>query len=214
MRTISKLILTVFIFILLLLLSGLYGIPKAVIIDRLLMERGIYLLAGKVRETPLSIELEKARIFLRDEELGRFEKLKLSLRPFALNITGKCRKGVFSSTLSAGGDLEIKLRNLDCVKRVQSASGKLKIEGDKIFGNIEVKGLKVPGASIDSANFEFKGQDFKGKITYLGMTLTGGGKVKINPKNLRESTIDARFQGKLGNLVVRGTLGNISVRAR
>jgi len=58
-KTISKILVFFLIFALTVLITLLYSLPKAVLIDRFLMSKGINLIASRAEESLFSIKLER-----------------------------------------------------------------------------------------------------------------------------------------------------------
>ncbi len=210
--SISKFLLFLISLLLVLSLSLLLVVPKAILLDKLLSERGIHLLAGRVDEGVADVSFEKLRVFYGGEEVLDLDRAVLSFSPAGLKAEGRCGSGRAYLRLGWGKTLEIKLRDFACSPFFRSASAKLLVS-EGLHGKLKISGLRVRGVEIDSVSMSFKGETFDGSISYMGMTLSGGGRFRLR-RSIRRSPVDAIFKGKMGTLLVKGTLSNISVQLK
>lgn len=204
----------VFIFLLvtitIFLVSLLFAVPKSVLLDKLLSQRNVHLFADRVEEGALGFSLEGVRVLYGSMSVFRFDRLSLGLYPVGVKMLGTCEGGSLLARMS--GSLSLEIKNFTCSGLVKRAEGRLVIS-EGVRGRLRLEGLSLRGVSVDAIELEFTGESFKGVIDYAGMTLTGGGRIKLK-KELANSSLDASFRGNLGTLTLKGTLKNISVQLR
>ncbi len=193
--------------------SFLQALPKSLLLDRLLSKRDIHILADRVKEGPLWIEMENLRLFLQSMEVITLDRLKLYLGIGGIGFSAGCGKGKTEGNLSYLGMLEVTFKEFSCVKFIGKIEGKLLV-GDVIRGNLSLEKVKFENIEVESARFRFLGKNFEGNIQAMGMNLLGGGSIKLVRGNPLASEIEASFKGALGNLIVRGKLQKPSVQFR
>ena len=213
MKLICKILLPLFAFLGIGLISLLNLLPKSILLDRALTQAGVYLIPSSVKEGITDVVMKEVRVFRGNEELGKVDKAVLRLGFGGVRSRFVCGKGEGSVGLSWSGVVRAKFRDFACLSYVGSLSGDLKIAGG-VFGKVSIKGLKVQGVDVESLRLEFSGKTFKGDITYMGMKLSGGGELRLKRDKLEDSEINATFKGSLGNLIIRGKLKNPQVRVR
>jgi hypothetical protein len=211
--TISKISLLLILFILTLSVGLLVATPKAVLLDKSLNRVGINLLAQKVNEQLFAVSLEEVEVFYRNLRLAELDRLSFELTLTGLRLSGFCGNGSVLSRLGWSGVLEIHMKRFKCSELFQEAEGKIELKKD-IWGNLHLRGLKLRGFEIEEVKLSFKGKSFEGSLTYGGMTFTGGGSLELSRENIRSSRINATFRGELGQIVLRGSLSNISAELR
>lgn len=209
----SKVLLSLLILFLLTGLVLIFAFPKSVFMDRLLTERGVYLLPSRVEEGIAHVSFEDLKVFFRNEPIGRFNRARVGLSPTGVNLSAICGNGRINARFGIGS-LRLDLSSADCFEHVGTASGKLELKENKLRGRLVVRDLVMKNLRIDSLKLTFKGRNFDGEIGYMGMKLVGGGTLKIDPRNIENTEINAEFRGSVGKLIVKGKLTNISVRLR
>ncbi len=196
-------------------LTVLFSFPKALLIDRFLMERGIHLIASRAEEGLTDVSLENVRVFYGKEEVARFGKLELRIGLLGLEVEGKCNGGRGKLNLGyLNRDLEVDLKSLRCLRRVGEVNGKLLISDGSLKGDLSVSDLRLEGLKIASLRLRFMGRNFEGDIDYMGMNLRGGGSLKLDLNKPENSSLRASFRGEIGTLLVEGKLSKISVQLR
>jgi hypothetical protein len=185
----------------------IFLIPKTILIDRFLSERGIFLLAEGVKEGVFSIELSSASVYYRNKKVVSFDRLRVRPLLGGLHLKGDCGKGYLGVLLSWGGDIEVNSEAFTCVEGVGEIKADLKIT-DLIKGKAKLKDIDTGIVTVDSVELLFKGKEFEGKVVYGKFEFVGRGRVKINRKDPMSSTVSAEFTGPVGKVVLRGTLAN------
>ena len=213
MKLICKILLPLFTFLGVGLISLLYLFPKSILMDKALTQAGVYLIPASVKEGLTEVVMKEVRVFRGNEELGKLDRAVLRLGLGGVSSYLACGKGEGRLGVSWGGDLRAEFKDFSCVSVIGSLNGKLRVE-EGVFGKVSVKGLKVQGADVESIDLEFNGKTFKGDITYMGMKLSGGGELRLRRERLEDSEINATFKGSLGNLVIRGKLKSPQIRVR
>jgi len=197
----------------LLVLLSFFTFPKFLIFDRLLLERKVFLLAQRVKENLLSLELFKGRVYFRDKEVIHFDFAKLSLGFLSIESEVRCGRKTSRAVYSFFGGLEVILREFTCSPFVKEVNGRLKVK-EGVYGRIKLRGLKTNVVVLDEVNLNFKGKTFTGSVKYLGMELKGSGRISLNSKNLLMSRVDGEFRGGGLKIKVFGTIKNLSISAR
>ncbi|WP_457600032.1 hypothetical protein [Hydrogenivirga sp.] len=211
--SISKLLLLFGSTVLLVFIYALFAVPKAVVLDRVLSEQGLHLMAGRVEEGVLSLSFERFRLYSRGTEILNLDKLGMALSPSGLRMSGTCAEGRLYLSVGWDRSLKLELKDFRCSPFFEEAEGNLRLS-EGIFGRLRLVGIEGRGIRIDSASLDFRGENFNGDIVYAGMTLTGGGRIRLDRENPENTLIDASFKGSIGTVVVKGTLKNISVQLR
>ena len=206
--------LVILIFVFSSLLALFVLIPKSIVLDRLLMDRGVVLISERVRESLFGIRFERVLLFFNGELEANPDLLALELKPTALILSARCGKGYLRGSVSLSGDALLRAKSFGCLKRARNVDGELKLEGDRLLGRLFLEGVDAGGFSIDRISLLFKGRKFDGEVDYGKIKLTGGGDIKLKPGKLDDSEINAVFRGIMGSLVIRGKLGNLSVQFR
>ncbi len=207
----SKIFSLLFLFLLLCGVALLWTVPKAVLLDLALAKANIFLLPREVKEGPLWVRFSDARVFFRGKEVSQVKTLSLDMSLQGLKLKALC-SGSLQALVKISGGVEAALSNFDCLKDVSSIGGSIRLKEDKLFGKIYIRGIKVQGVEIESLSLDFKGERFRGTIRAMGMVFEGGGTFKLNKANLEKSSVSAQFSGKLGRIVLSGSLSNPSVR--
>ncbi len=185
-------------------------IPKFLILDRILLKNGIYLMAGEVEEGMFSLRLKRTQAYLRDFKLGEFESLELSLRAFSLFLNGRCGRGNFQLKLSFKKTLDVKGKDLDCIKNVQIRSINLSV-AKGVRGNLEIAGVKTKGFSLDELSLSFKGNVFSGRAKTAGLTFAGDGVISFKERDPLKSSISGKLVGSGMTVLMSGTLDSPSL---
>ncbi len=194
-------------------LTALYALPKAVLVDRLLTERGITLIAHSVRESFTSVELEEVRVFRGNEELSTLSALRLNIEPGGLRLKGVCGSGYAELRVGWFSGRDFTAERFTCLRDVEELEGRLSL-GKGIEGRLSVRGVSVKGVSLEGVELEFRGSEFSGRITYMGMELEGSGRIRFSEEDPLKSEVSARFSGGLGAVVVTGRLEALRAEIR
>ena len=210
-KTFSELLSLLLLSLLLIAVFLVLGIPKAVLIDRFLMERGIFLLAGEVNEGITDLKLSDVRIIASGKEVASLEKLSAKLTLGGISLEGRCGKGDLRAKVGWGRSLSLRAKDFACVKDLEVVDADLKI-GEGIKGKVNIRGLDTGIVTVDSIELNFRGEDFDGKVIYGKFEFTGKGRVKLNKKDPLSSSLRAEFSGAIGRVVISGTLKNPTVK--
>ena len=187
------------------------GIPKAVLIDRFLMERGIFLLAGEVNEGITDIRLSDVRIIASGKEVATLDRVKAQLKVTGIFLEGKCGKGDLKVNVGWRQNISLKAKDFACTRDIEQVDADLRI-GEGIKGKVSIRGLDTGIVTVDSIELNFRGEDFDGKVIYGKFEFTGKGKVKLNRKDPLNSTLRAEFSGAIGRVIISGSLKNPTVK--
>ncbi|AAC07280.1 putative protein [Aquifex aeolicus VF5] len=191
-------------------LLSLATFPKFLLFDRLLIQNKIFLIAQKVKENSMSIELFKGKVYFQNREALEFDYTKLSLGFLSVNGKILCRGKISEISYSFLGSIETKFRDFSCTPFVKKVNGRIELS-DGIYGRVKLEGFKTELALLDEINLNFKGQTFTGSVKYLGMELKGQGRITLNRKNFLMSKVDGEFKGNGVRIKVQGTLNNLRV---
>ncbi len=201
-------------FLFLTFLFLLYSLPKAVVLDSLLSRFGLSLLAQRVEERTFTVLFEGVSLYRGGERLAQMEKLSLSITPLGISLSGRCGGGSLALRLRWRRELELHLKRATCISGFRSLEGKIRLSEGSVWGRLKAKGVELRGLNLDSADLDFEGESFKGRLLYGGMELRGGGRLRLNLKNPDRTYVDASFKGSLGTVHLRGRLSSISVQMR
>ncbi len=189
-------------------------VPKSIVLDRLLTDRGVVLIPERVRESLFGIRFEKVFLFFKGEPVANPDLLTIELKPTALVLSALCGKGYLKGSVSLSGNARLRARSFGCLNRAENVDGELKLQKDRLSGKLLLEGVDAGGFTIDRISLVFKGRRFDGEVDYGKIKLKGGGDIKLKPGKLYDSEIDAVFRGLMGSLIIKGKLGNISVQFR
>jgi len=185
-------------------------LPKFLLLDRVLMERGIYLMAHGVEEGLFHVKLSKVQVYDKSSKLAEFDSAVFSIKPFYLSLRGTCQGGSLETKLFLNKKIEIEGKNFGCLRgaRVKFVSLELM---DGIRGKIELEDLRLRDMKVDGLTVEFKGRTFSGRGKVLDYLVVGDGVVSFNRANPLSSSINGKLTGMGLNLQISGTLQNPSV---
>ena len=185
-------------------------LPKFLLLDRVLMERGIYLMAHGVEEGLFHVKLSKVQVYDKSSKLAEFDSAVFSIKPFYLSLRGTCQGGSLETKLFLNKKIEIEGKNFGCLRgaRVKFVSLELM---DGIRGKIELEDLRLRDMKVDGLTVEFKGRTFSGRARVLDYLVVGDGVVSFNRANPLSSSINGKLTGMGLNLQISGTLQNPSV---
>jgi len=210
-KTFSDLI---FLFLVVFVVSFIFlmiGFPKAILLDRFLMQRGIFILAGDVKEGITSIKMSDVRILSSGKEIANLEGLRAGLTFWGLSLEGWCKKGKLRAEIGWGKDVVFRAKDFECASSVGKIESDLKISED-IKGKVSLWEIDTGIVTIDKVDLNFKGKDFEGRVLYGKFEFRGKGKVNLNRKDPLSSTLRAEFTGSIGRVIISGTLRNPSVK--
>jgi len=91
-------------------------LPKFLLLDRVLMERGIYLMAQGVEEGLFHVKLSKVQVYDKSSKLAEFDSAVFSIKPFYLSLRGTCQGGSLETKLFLNKKIEIEGKNFGCLK--------------------------------------------------------------------------------------------------
>jgi len=187
--------------------------PKFLFLDRILLKNDLYLLAHKVKEKPLSLEIYKGKVFSKNGELIHFDSARLYVNLLSLNLELLCNGKPSKLSYDLFGNLKVNFNGFSCSPFFKSLSGNLELKNG-ISGKIKVEGLKTKLAVLEELSLNFRGKNFTGEINYLGMELKGQGRILLNKENFLDSKVDGEFRGSGITLRVSGKLKRLRVNVR
>jgi len=185
-------------------------LPKFLLLDRALMERGIYLMAQGVEEGLFHVKLSKVQVYDKSSKLAELDSVVFSIKPFYLSLKGTCQGGSLETRLSLNKKIEIEGKSFGCLKgaRVKFVSLELM---DGIRGKLELEDIRLKDLKVDGLTVEFKGRAFSGQARVLDSLVVGDGVVSFNRADPLRSSINGKLIGMGLSLQLSGTLQNPSV---
>jgi hypothetical protein len=185
-------------------------LPKFLLLDRVLMEKGIYLMAQDVEEGLFHVKLSKVQVYDKSSKLAEFDSVVFSIKPFYLSLKGMCQGGSLETKLFLNKKIEIEGKNFGCLKGARAKFVSLELM-DGIRGKLELEDLRLKDLKVDGLTVEFKGKTFSGQASVLGFLVVGDGVVSFNRADPLRSSINGKLTGMGFNLQISGTLQNPSV---
>nr|NAZ06688.1 hypothetical protein [Thermocrinis sp.] len=91
-------------------------LPKFLLLDRVLMEKGIYLMAQGVEEGLFHVKLSKVQVYDKSSKLAEFDSAEFSIKPFYLSLRGTCQGGSLETRLFLNKKIEIEGKNFGCLR--------------------------------------------------------------------------------------------------
>jgi len=192
----------------------LLSIPKSIILDRLLREKGVDIVPERVEEGLLGVRFERVKVLFRNEPVGRLDSLRVTLGWKGVYFLARCGGGSLEGRVGFSGNISLKAKDFRCVETIRNLEGNLSLEGGRLFGNLLVEGLKLKGVSVDRVSLEFKGKRFEGVIERDSLKFKGSGSLELRPESIEESEVSGIFKGDLGNLILGGKLGSPTLLLR
>lgn len=184
------------------------ALPKGALIDRFLAKKGIGMMVREAREDLAGIAFRDVRLFLNSEELASFASLRLQVGIGGLELEGSCGSGRARIEMDWFGTGSFSADRLNCIRGVEEIAGKLVLE-EGLRGRISLRGVSFRGLELSALDLEFEGERFRGTLSYMGMELRGGGRIRVNREDLLSSEVSARFRGDVGTLVLSGKLRSL-----
>ena len=185
-------------------------LPKFLLLDRVLMEKGIYLMAQDVEEGLFHVKLSKVQVYDKSSKLVEFDSAVLSIEPFYLSLRGTCQGGSLETKLFLNKKIEIEGKNFGCLKGARVKFVNLELV-DGIRGKLELEDVRLKDLKVDGLTVEFKGRTFSGQARVLDSLIVGDGVVSFNRADPLRSSINGKLIGMGLNLQISGTLQNPSV---
>ncbi len=198
------------VFLLSVFLLLLFTLPKFLLLDKLFMQRGLYLTAEAVEEGIFSIRLKRAVIYTKSSKLLSFDRFEVYLKPFSLQLGGICERGYLWIERSFWG-LYIRAKDFNCLSGFEGLSGELSLK-DGVRGRLSLKTLRVQEVSLEEVSFDFKGRLFSVKAKLQGLELSGDGQVVFNPADPLKSKVNGYVGGGGFRFLVSGTLDRLELR--
>jgi hypothetical protein len=185
-------------------------LPKFLLLDRVLMERGIYLMAQGVEEGLFHVKLSKVQVYNKSSKMAELDSAVFSIKPFYLSLKGTCQGGSLETRLFLNKKTEIEGKSFGCLKgaRVKFVSLELM---DGIRGKLELEDLRLKDLKVDGLTVEFKGRTFSGRARVLDSLVVGDGVVSFNRTDPLRSSINGKLTGMGLSLQLSGNLQNPSV---
>jgi len=185
-------------------------LPKFLLLDRALMERGIYLMAQGVEEGLFRVKLSKVQVYDKSSKLAELDSVVFSIKPFYLSLKGTCQGGSLETRLSLNKKIEIEGKSFGCLKGARIKFVSLELV-DGIRGKLELEDVRLKDMKVDGLTVEFKGRTFSGQAMVLDSLVVGDGVVSFNRADPLRSSINGKLIGMGLSLQLSGTLQNPSV---
>ena len=185
-------------------------LPKFLLLDRVLMEKGIYLMAQSVEEGLFHVKLSRVQVYDKSSKLAEFDSVVFSIKPFYLFLKGTCQGGSLEAKLFLNKKIEIEGKNFGCLRGARVKFVSLEIM-DGIKGKLELEDVRLKDLKVDGLTVEFKGRTFSGQARVLDSLIVGDGIVSFNRADSLRSSINGKLTGMGLNLQLSGTLQNPSV---
>jgi hypothetical protein len=185
-------------------------LPKFLLLDRVLMKKGIYLMAQGVEEGLFHVKLSKVQVYDKSLKLAEFDSAVFSIKPFYLSLRGTCQGGSLETRLFLNKKIEIEGKNFGCLRGARVKFVNLELM-DGIKGKLELEDLRLKDLKVDGLTVEFRGRTFSGQARVLDSLVVGDGVVSFNRADLLRSSINGKLTGMGLNLQISGTLQNPSV---
>ncbi|WP_148209101.1 hypothetical protein [Thermocrinis albus] len=165
------------------------AIPKFLILDRFLAEKGVYLLAQKVQEGPLSLRLSSVKIYLDNRLWSHWDYLEVSPSLGGIKVIGKCSTGSMEVFLGIGW-WRVEGKEVRCIKDLNIKKVNLHV-AEGMTGVFEGD-IKDPyGLMAENLVINFKGKVFDLRAKVMGTEVAGSGQIvgdKINAVLISEGT--------------------------
>jgi hypothetical protein len=185
-------------------------LPKFLLLDRVLMERGIYLMAQGVEEGLFHVKLSKVQVYDKSSKLAELDSAVFSIKTFYLSLKGTCQGGSLETRLFLNKKIEIEGKSFGCLKGARVKFVSLELT-DGIKGKLELEDLRLKDLKVDGLTVEFKGKTFSGQARVLDSLVVGDGVVSFNRTDPLRSSINGKLIGMGLSLQLSGILQNPSV---
>lgn len=192
---------------------GIVSLPKALLIDRMLSERGVYLMAEDVREDLTGVTFGGVRLFVEDGQVAVFDSVRVGLRRWGIGIEALCGDGGIYA-LAGYGEVKLRAISVKCLSSVGELEADLTLKDEEMRGKLHLKGIEAGGLEADRVELFFEGDSFRGTIERGDLRFEGGGTFRLNLRDIWKSRVKASFRGDLGKIVVEGELKNPRFRLR
>jgi hypothetical protein len=193
-------------FILLALVVVVLTLPKLLILDRLFISKGIYMMARSVQENITSLSLRDVK-FLKDGSKISFNQLDVSLGFLYLLAKGYCADGYLELRFDLFGSVKLKGKDFRCLESFHIKDIDLQID-DGIKGFAKLSSVKTKDVKVDELSLVFKGRTFEGQALAFGQMLKGSGMIVLNRKDLLKSQINGTVSGVGTSFFIYGNLEN------
>jgi len=186
-------------------------LPKYAATEILFKKFQITPLAEEVDEGPLTLTYKNGTLFLPEGGKINFEKFQINLMPPSAELI--CKREGGALLRPDGKGLRVELNRLSCLSTAREVDGRLTVNPDgKIYGWLNLRGVKFENLSAESANFTFNGNTFSGRIRAMGVNLKGGGRIELNFG--RGIYVNATFKGNGLTVNAEGYLPSPKVNLR
>lgn len=202
------------------LLSLIFGVfilfsifPKFILLDKLLMENGVFLTADSVKEGFFDIELKNTNIYTQNKLIIKNSDISLKISLTGLKFTLSCEGKTSYLNIQLSKDFQGEFNSFMCLTVASEVDGKIYTK-EGIHGKLTLKGIQAQGRKIDSVEFDFKGKNFFFKAVVDGLNIDGSGNVDYNKDNPLNSKINAIASSLGFNITISGTLLNPQINLR
>jgi len=184
--------------------------PKFLLVDKILSQKEIYIIAKSVKEKLLSIELRDVSLYDKTSKLMDFEKVNISVIPFSIKLKGNSASGLVEvNYYFFKNKYSIKARNLKTLNlfTIQDADIDL---GKDIKGNLTIKNLNSAGLKLETIILKFKGKTFDVKLQDKDIQSSGSGMITV-AKDIIDSQLNAEVLYGGYRIIFSGTLKNLKI---
>ncbi len=184
-------------------------VPKYIILDYLLSQKGIFLVPESVHERWDKIDLKKVSVYVMNEKEAYFDKLVAKVDVDAIRIIGECKGGYMALEIRPFR-YNIKSDKFGCLSRFSKVEGNVNIEGEEIRGKVLLEGFKIQGRNVEYIDISLNGDKVNAVMKIDGFDLKGSGRFKFNPDDPMSSRINLRIEGII-KATISGTVREPSV---
>ena len=209
MKKIFKILLYSLIAIICFIFTLYLFIPKYIIIDYFLSQRGVYLIPESVHERWDKVDLKRVNVYVMNEREAYFDKLVAKVDIDAIRIIGECKGGYISLEIKPFR-YNIKSDKFGCLSRFSKVEGNVSIKGEEIRGKVLLEGFKIQGRNVEYVDISLEGGKVKAVMKIDGFDLKGSGRFKFNPDDPMSSSINLRIEGII-KATISGTVGEPSI---
>ncbi|MFN4319278.1 MAG: hypothetical protein ACK4FY_02190 [Aquificaceae bacterium] len=185
-------------------------LPKFLILDKILLKKGLYLTAQKVEEGLIHINLKGVVLYDQSSKIARFDSINITLSPFGFKLSALCEgKGLYVEW--SLHRQRFRANNFTCLEYAENLSGDVLIK-EGLYGKLNIKGLKAQELRLEELDLDLRGRVFTAKGRFMGFSLLGDGQVVYNPSNPLRSSINGQISGGGMSFIVSGSLEKLELK--
>ncbi len=187
--------------------------PKFILLDHLLSRRGVYITAGDVEESILSVDLKDVRVSTDRGEILRMDRSRFGVAFEGVYWRGVCGNGTLRVLRTWGGGLKVSAVRFPCFRGASMVDADIEV-GNGIWGDLNLEGLDLRGVVVDRIDLKLEGDRFTGSVRAQGTELRGRGRFRFDPEDPASTYAEGTFRGNGLTLQVRGEIGNMNLQIR